>query len=207
MKRRTKTSKTPILSQVSIGHRKPTSHPTHSIHMATPFEATHCTTPPRDNCYNHRQLLQLGTTATTIDSSYNQGQLLQLGTTVTTIDSSYNQGQLLQLGTGGGTKSLIFHVTFAHTNPRHRIPIRVIGGVSLYSCCVETKKWRDPQGISSSNAVVFIANHIHIVFEWGSLGITLENRRRRLLCKVNGHKSDDSAFFNRARDPFVPPLN
>ena len=47
-------------------------------------------------------------------------------------------------------------------------------GVSLHSCCVESRKWWDPSGISSSNAVVFIANHIHIVFEWGSQGSPLK---------------------------------
>ena len=37
-----------------------------------------------------------------------------------------------------------------------RIPIHVIVGVSLYSCCTEAKKRRDPQGFASSVLIAFI---------------------------------------------------
>ena len=50
----------------------------------------------------------------------------------------------------------------------------VIVGVSPYRCCVEAKKLRDPQGISSSSIVVLIAGHIHIGLDWRSRGVILE---------------------------------
>ena len=54
----------------------------------------------------------------------------------------------------GGTKSLIFHVTFANIN-------HIIVGVSPYSCSVEAKKLQDPQGIVSLNVITSISNHSH----------------------------------------------
>ena len=54
----------------------------------------------------------------------------------------------------GGTKSLMFHVTFVHINVRHC-------GCIPYSCRVEGKKLQDPQEISGSN--VSIADHSHTV--------------------------------------------
>ena len=68
--------------------------------------------------------------------------------------------------------------------------MHVIVGVSPYSYCVEAKKLRDPQGISSSN-IILIADHSHTIFAWGSHGITLENRHKNSLCKVYGDKSDE----------------
>ena len=59
--------------------------------------------------------------------------------------------------------------------------MRVILGVSPYSCCVEAKNLRDSQGISSLNVIVLIADHSHTVFAWGSGGITFENRHRSSL--------------------------
>ena len=43
------------------------------------------------------------------------------------------------------------------------IPVRVIVGMSPYSCCVEAKKLRDPRGISSSNDVVSITDYDHTI--------------------------------------------
>ena len=78
----------------------------------------------------------------------------------------------------GGTKSLIFHVTCAHTNACHRgcVPAEADPSCS-YSHYAEAQKSRDPQGIPSLNSVVSIADHGHICFVRGSRGITLENRR------------------------------
>ena len=67
-------------------------------------------------------------------------------------------------------------------------------GVSPTVAVLKLNKQWDPPGIPSLNVVVLIAGHIHMVFGWGSHGITLENHRRNLLCKVNEDKSDDSAF-------------
>ena len=39
--------------------------------------------------------------------------------------------------------------------------MRVVMGVSPFGSCVEVKKLRDPQGISSSNVIVSIADHSH----------------------------------------------
>ena len=61
----------------------------------------------------------------------------------------------------GGTKSLIFHVIFVHTNARHHVPILLR--------CVKAKKLQDPKGISTSNVIVLIAD---TVFAWGFWGIT-----------------------------------
>ena len=71
--------------------------------------------------------------------------------------------------------------------------MRIVMGMSPHGCSVE-KMW-DPQGISSLNVIVSIADHSHTFFVWGSRGITLENRHQSLLYKVY-----------RARDHFVPPL-
>ena len=54
------------------------------------------------------------------------------------------------------------------------IPIRVIMGVSPYSCCAEAKKRRDPQGFASSIIIVLVACHVHIGLERGSQGFTIE---------------------------------
>ena len=74
--------------------------------------------------------------------------------------------------------------------------MRIIVGVSPYGCSVETKKWWDPQGISSSNIIVSITDHSHAVFVWGSRGITLENHHQSLPCKVYGDKNDDTALLS-----------
>lgn len=61
--------------------------------------------------------------------------------------------------------------------------------MSPYRYCAEAKKmW----GISSSNAIVSIADHRHTFFALGSQGITLENHHQCLLCKVYGDNSDDT---------------
>ena len=71
----------------------------------------------------------------------------------------------------------------------------VIMGVSPYGCCVETKKLWDPQGISSSNVIVLIADHSHTSFAWKSQGITLEIAIKVHYIKFDcGDKSDDTAF-------------
>ena len=57
--------------------------------------------------------------------------------------------------------------------------MHVIMDVSLYSCCIEAKELGDPQGISSSNVIVSIADHNHTSFAWGSHEITLENHRQK----------------------------
>ena len=59
----------------------------------------------------------------------------------------------------------MFHVTYVHTNARHRgcVPYRV--------AVLKPKN----HGIPSLNSVVSIADHSHICFVWGSRGITLEN--------------------------------
>ena len=73
--------------------------------------------------------------------------------------------------------------------------MHVIVGVSPYSHCAEAKKLQDPQGISSANAIVSIADHSHIIFVWGSRGVTLENRHQSLPYKIYGDKSADRALL------------
>ena len=73
----------------------------------------------------------------------------------------------LDTNTRGCTKSLIFHVTCAHTNVRHRgCVLHTVAVLKIKNC-----------GIPSISSVVSIADHSHIHFIWGFLGITLENHR------------------------------
>ena len=64
-------------------------------------------------------------------------------------------------------KSLIFHVTCAHTNACHH------GCVPHIVTVLKLKNY----GIPSLNSVVSIIDHSHICFIRGSRGITLENRQ------------------------------
>ena len=73
--------------------------------------------------------------------------------------------------------------------------MRVIVGVSPYGSCAEAKKLRDPPGIPTSNVIVLITDHSHILFVQGSQGITLENRHWSLLYKIYGDKSAGTAFL------------
>ncbi len=61
-------------------------------------------------------------------------------------------------------------------------------------------RWIPKLGIStfSSNVIVSIANHSHIVFAWESRGITtIKYHHGSLLCTVYGDKSDDTAFVSK----------
>ena len=89
------------------------------------------------------------------------------------------------------------------------IPVRVIVGVSPYGCCVEAKKLWDPQGISSSNVRVSIADHSHTVLAWGSRGISKDHRQKSpskfTMYSIWGLKWWHSIFV-WAHDYFVSPL-
>ena len=91
----------------------------------------------------------------------------------------------------GGTKSLMFHAN----NTNAHCPACIIVVMTPCSCCVESEKLQNPQGISCSSTLVLNASHNRICLMWESPEFTLENPCWALLCIVYGNKSHDTAFL------------
>ena len=85
-------------------------------------------------------------------------------------------------GVRGGTISLIFHLTFMHTNAHY------CGACPHTVAVLKLKTIWNPQGISSLNIIVSVANHSHTLFVGGFQAITLENLHHSFLCKSMGIK-------------------
>ena len=105
----------------------------------------------------------------------------------------------------GCTISLIFYVTFAHTNARHQrhIPIELLCPHRV--TVLKQKKKVYPWGVSSLTVIVSIADHNHTFFVWDLEGSPLKITIKVYYVKSMGIKLMTSIFV-RARDHFIPPL-